>query len=285
MTAISGTKRIAIIGLAVAAALAIAPGAAAAPAVTLTALARVDDSPTTYYLSLGDSLAQGFQPNGDLTHGYAEQFYASLAADQPKLRLVKLGCGGESTVSMRFGSQDPTVVGSCGTPRYYKVLFPKGTQLAEAASFLQAHKGKVALVTIGIGANDLSWRDAQGNDVFCLLEPDGCARRTAVMAENLAAILADLRAAAGPDVPIVGMSYYDVFAPLASPICRCCSSVAEWTPSTRSSSTRMARRAIPSPTWRALSRTTTWPTLPRTSAPGRGFAFLATCTRTLPATA
>jgi lysophospholipase L1-like esterase len=214
MTAISGTKRIAIIGLAVAAALAIAPGAAAAPAVTLTALARVDDSPTTYYLSLGDSLAQGFQPNGDLTHGYAEQFYASLAADQPKLRLVKLGCGGESTVSMRFGSQDPTVVGSCGTPRYYKVLFPKGTQLAEAVSFLQAHKGKVALVTIGIGANDLSWRDAQGNDVFCLLEPDGCARRTAVMAENLAAILADLRAAAGPDVPIVGMSYYDVFAPL-----------------------------------------------------------------------
>jgi lysophospholipase L1-like esterase len=115
---------------------------------------------------------------------------------------------------MRFGSQDSTVVGSCGTPRYYKVLFPKGTQLAEAVSFLQAHKGKVALVTIDIGANDLSWRDAQGNDVFCLLEPDGCATRTTVMAEDLAAILADLRAAAGPDVPIVGMSYYDVFAPL-----------------------------------------------------------------------
>jgi len=42
---------------------------------------------------------------------------------------------------MRFGSQDPTVVLSCGTPRYYKtVLYPKGTQLAEAVSFLQAHK-------------------------------------------------------------------------------------------------------------------------------------------------
>jgi lysophospholipase L1-like esterase len=187
---------------------------AVAAALIFAGGARADDSPTLYYLSLGDSLAQGFQPNGDLTHGYAEQLHASLSADQPKLRLVKLGCGGESTVSMRFGSQDSTVVGSCGTPRYYKVLFAKGTQLAEAVSFLQAHKGKVALVTIDIGANDLSWRDAQGNDVFCLLEPDGCATRTTVMAENLAAILADLRAAAGPDVPIVGMSYYDVFAPL-----------------------------------------------------------------------
>ena len=28
---------------------------------------------THYYLSLGDSLAESFQPDGDLTHGYAEQ--------------------------------------------------------------------------------------------------------------------------------------------------------------------------------------------------------------------
>jgi lysophospholipase L1-like esterase len=177
--------------------------------------ARADDSPTTYYVSLGDSLARGFQPNGDLTHGYAEQLYASLAADQPKLELVKLGCGGESTVSMRFGSQDPTVVSSCGTPRYYKhVLYPKGTQLAEAVSFLQAHKGKVALVTIDIGANDLFRVDARGNAVTCLFEQAGCATQTATLADNLTAILTELRAAAGPAVPIVGMSYYDLYAPL-----------------------------------------------------------------------
>jgi hypothetical protein len=47
---------------------------------------------------------------------------------------------------MRFGSQDPSVVQSCGTSRYYKhVLYSKGTQLAEAVSFLHAHKGNVAL--------------------------------------------------------------------------------------------------------------------------------------------
>jgi len=176
--------------------------------------AYADDGATTYYLSLGDSLAAGFQPNGDLTNGYAEQLYASLVADQPKLRLVKLGCGGESTVSMRFGSQYPSVVLSCATPRGYKDLYPKGTQLAEAVSFLQAHKGKVALVTVDIGANDLSRLDAQGNDVTCLFEPAGCATQTARIVENLTAILSDLRAAAGPGVPIVGMSYYDVFAPL-----------------------------------------------------------------------
>ncbi len=186
----------------------------AAPAAALTPVSRADDSPTTYYLSLGNSLAASFQPNGDLTNGYAEQWYASLVADQPKLRLVKLGCGGESTVSMRFGSQDPTVVLSCATPRGYKDLYPKGTQLAEAVSFLQAHKGKVALVTIDIGANDLQRLDAQGNLVICLFEPAGCSTQTATMVENLTAILADLRAAAGSDVPIVGMSYYDVFAPL-----------------------------------------------------------------------
>lgn len=187
----------------------------AVSAATLTPVARADDSPTTYYVSLGDSLAASFQPNGDFTHGYAEQLYDSLLAVQPKLRLVKLGCGGESTVSTRSGSQDPTVVLSCGRPHYYKhVLYEKGTQLAEAVSFLQAHKDKVVLVTIDIGANDLSRLDAQGNVVTCLLEPAGCATQTTRMVENLTAILADLRAAAGPGVPIVGMSYYDVFAPL-----------------------------------------------------------------------
>ena len=38
------------------------------------------DSATPYYLSLGDSLAASYQPNGDLTHCYAEQLYGSLAA-------------------------------------------------------------------------------------------------------------------------------------------------------------------------------------------------------------
>jgi lysophospholipase L1-like esterase len=177
------------------------------------------DNGTDYYLSLGDSLAAGTNATAVgvafTDEGYADQLHAALADEDPKLELVKLGCPGESTSSMRFGSQPATTVESCGTPRYYKnVLYPKRTQLAEAVSFLQAHNGKVALVTIDIGAGDLQRLDAQGNLAICLFEPAGCATQTAAMAENLTAILADLRAAAGPDVPIVGMSYYDVFAPL-----------------------------------------------------------------------
>ena len=175
------------------------------------------DHSTTYYLSLGDSLAEGFQPNGDLAHGYADQLHAALATDNPKLELVKLGCGGESTSSMRFGSQLPTVVLSCGTPRDYNSLFPKGTQLAEAVSFLKAHKGKVELVTIDIGANDIQRFDAAGHLIICVFEDAGCEAQLAAMSGNLAAILAELRAAAGPGVPIVGMTYYNAFAPLFDP--------------------------------------------------------------------
>src|SRR5262245_38033767 len=136
------------------------------------------DSATHYYLSLGDSLATGTNANrvGEAftANGYADQLYAALAADDPKLELWKLGCPGESTASMRFGSQPPTAVLSCGSPRFYKnVLYPKATQVAEAVSFLEAHKGKVALVTIDIGANDLQRLDAQGNRVVCLFEPAG----------------------------------------------------------------------------------------------------------------
>src|SRR5262249_5394461 len=104
------------------------------------------DHGTDYYLSLGDSLAAGANATGVAVafhdFGYADQLYATLVQSDPKLELVKLGCPGESTTSMRFGAQDPSVVLSCGTSRYYKtVLYPKGTQLAEAVNFLEAHKG------------------------------------------------------------------------------------------------------------------------------------------------
>ena len=191
------------------------PLVAALATLVFAAGARADaDSATHYYLSLGNSLAAGSERGGD-DNDYPEQLFAKLRQADPKLELVRLGCGGESTASMRFGSQPPPVVLSCGTPRYYKnYLFSKGTQLAEAVSFLEAHKGKVALVTIDVGANDLSRSDQQGNVISCLLEPQGCDAQVASLRTNLAAILAELEAAAGPRVPIVGMTYYDVFAPL-----------------------------------------------------------------------
>jgi len=195
-----------------------------AAAAVLASGARADtDSATHYYLSLGDSLATGTNATevgvAYTDRGYADQLHATLAADDRKVELKKLGCPGESAASMRFGSQPPTEVLSCGSPRFYKnFLYPKGTQLAEAVSFLEAHKGKVDLVTIDIGANDIQRFDAQGNLVVCVFPPEDCDSEMPRLLRNIEAVLAELRAAAGPDVPIVGMTYYNAFAPLGDPV-------------------------------------------------------------------
>jgi lysophospholipase L1-like esterase len=152
-----------------------------------------------YYLSLGDSLAVGGQPViGETDEGYADQLYSALKADDPKLTHVRLGCSGESTTSMLEGSQLPSVAASCGPPAFYMHRYPRKTQLAEAVAFLHAHREFVRLVTIDIGAGDV-------------LGPGGAGE----IAENLPTILAELREAAGPDVPLVGMNYYGAGLPFA----------------------------------------------------------------------
>lgn len=182
--------RFMLVGLVVAAALLAAPVATA-------------NEGTSYYVSLGDSLAVGVQPIGppplnETDQGYTDELYAALKAADPKLKHERLGCGGESTTSMLEGSQLPSVAASCGPPSFYVHRYPHKTQLAEAVSFLHAHRGFIRLVTIDIGANDT-------------LGPGGAGE----IAENLPAILAALRTAAGPEVPIVGMNYYGAFLPVA----------------------------------------------------------------------
>src|SRR5262245_60178980 len=154
---------------------------AAAVAALSVAAAPAGAAGDRYYLSLGDSLAQGYQPTGGswtplgfpgYNQGYADQLLKLVRDPAGHLRLKKLGCGGETTTTMLYGAP------WCG--------FPAGSQLNEATAFLRAHRGEVAFVTIDIGGNDVT-------------EADGLA---AVQA-NLPPILNALRAAAGPDVPIV----------------------------------------------------------------------------------
>jgi lysophospholipase L1-like esterase len=150
---------------------------------------------TSYYLSLGDSLARGVQPDRagasvPTDQGYPDQLYAMLHPGDPGLRLVKLGCPGETTSTMIGG-------GICS--------YPGGSQLAAAVRFLRAHPGRVSLVTIDIGAND----------------PDACVTHPSLSkiarcissaipdtAGNLAKIMQELRAAGGSRLRIIGMSYY-----------------------------------------------------------------------------
>jgi hypothetical protein len=145
--------------------------------------------PTSYYLSVGNSLAQGFQPIGGphtnsaaagYNQGYADQLF-KLASDGggEHLRLVKLGCGGESTATMITDS---------------RCQYGTGSQLGDAVEFLDQHPGEIAFITIDIGANDI-FLDCEG-DPACFIPQ---------ISTNLPHILNTLREHAGPGVPIVGM--------------------------------------------------------------------------------
>ena len=159
------------------------------------AAAIAAEPPPTYYLALGDSLAQGVQPNAAGTSvetpaGYPDQVYATLHRNHPTLKLVKLGCPGETTVSMING-------GIC----HYR----SGSQLRAAGAFLRQHRGQVLLVTVDIGANDPE--ACSGQPSFSQLA--ACAVKGVPSAvTHLRTIATRLKAAAGPNVRIVGMNYY-----------------------------------------------------------------------------
>lgn len=149
---------------------------------------------TAYYLALGDSLSRGVQPDAagasvETDQGYPNRVYAGLLGAHPGLRLVQLGCPGETTETMMHG-------GICS--------YQGGSQLAAADAFLRAHRGHVLLVTIDIGANDPESCGSQPS----LKQLTSCIGDIPDAAANLSAILASVRAAAGSGVRIVGMSYY-----------------------------------------------------------------------------
>jgi lysophospholipase L1-like esterase len=165
---------------------------AAACAVGASGAAAGNERAVHYYLSLGDSLAAGYQPTLGETNfgdeGYADQLYALEAAADPTLKLVKLGCGGETTSSMIEAYPFN------GRGGHTFCHYPHGSQLAEAVQFLHAHRGFVSFVTIDIGANDV-------------LGDDGIE----AVVQNLPVILQALRQAGGADVQIVAMNYYNPF--------------------------------------------------------------------------
>jgi lysophospholipase L1-like esterase len=168
---------------------------AAVVSVTIPACSSPASSgPASYYLALGDSLSQGVQPNAEGTsvetaQGYADLVYAALRRGHPTLKLIQLGCPGETTSTMQHG-------GIC----HYR----GGSQLAAAVAFLRAHRGHMLLVTIDIGANDPESCGSQSS----LGATVACIGAIPSAATKLTAILTALRAAAGSGVRVVGMSYY-----------------------------------------------------------------------------
>src|SRR5271156_5781245 len=137
----------------------------------LIAVAPADAAKARYYLSLGDSLAQGMQPDAvgltvDTDQGYADQLYAIEKQRIPGLKLVKLGCGGETTTSFLTGhgnSADALLLG-CDPAG--------GSQMVAAERFLRDHHrhGEVALLTLDIGANDIDGCESEDAiDARCVI--------------------------------------------------------------------------------------------------------------------
>jgi lysophospholipase L1-like esterase len=162
----------------------------------------------SYYLSLGDSLAFGYQPDlvaaGDFNAadypGYAEDY----AAMRPRLSLVNYGCPGETTTSL--------LQGGCPWPGTLHDAHP-GTQFAAAQAFLEAHPGAVSLISIDIGSNDLlalvaSCRTAI-DPTQCIVA--GLPATLTALANNYGFLLAHL-AHLAPNARIVLFNYYNPLA-------------------------------------------------------------------------
>ncbi len=152
------------------------------------------DRAVGYYLALGDSLAAGYQPGlgDDKTGGYVGGTYAAIRADQPRTQLVNLACSGETVVTLVAG-------GMCD--------FSRGSQLAQAVSFLRAHGRTTRTITLDIGANDVQPcvnRTTLVIDTVCIQAGLGH------IAATLPTVVKKLRTLA-PHATIVVLNYYNPF--------------------------------------------------------------------------
>jgi lysophospholipase L1-like esterase len=156
------------------------------------------------YVSLGDSYAVGYQPTGTdtgatTTNGYAYQLPALVTAKGYHLQLENFGCIGATTASITAEKGcDPRALGPKGVP------YPDQTQADAAIAYIHAHAGKVALVTVSIGGNDVTSCAKDPSPIPCV------SAAVEGIKKNLGTMLTRIRAAAGPNTTIIGITYPDV---------------------------------------------------------------------------
>lgn len=205
---------------------------------TGSAVASTGADTSGIYLSIGDSYAAGYRPLpqggfGTTKDGFAYQLADRLAADGDRLELVNLACTGATTSDVLRSRGCPPDKKGPGAPEY------GSTQLAAALELIKRRPGEVKLITVVLGGNDFQpcftqavtamagstsppssaapSADAGGGSAAALPQEvsdtaQQCLdQQLAVMSTNLGEIVGQLRAAVGSDVPIVGLSYPDVF--------------------------------------------------------------------------
>jgi lysophospholipase L1-like esterase len=153
--------------------------------------------PKYYYLGLGDSLAFGYQPNLDWSHGYVQQWYTNLQSHGSK-SLTNYGCNGETSYTFING----------GCPYAYLLHnYYVGAQLKAAVSFIKNHPGKVSPVSLDIGANDLL-PDISSS---CSINPNWTTDLSNLNSRLTGTILPQLLAALNGTGDLVMMNYYDPY--------------------------------------------------------------------------
>jgi len=115
------------------------------------------------------------------------------------LVVVNFGCGGATSTSILQQVGCDPMATSLGGQTY-----PTQTQEQAAIAFINAHHGQIGLITISIGGNDFD-ACVNSNDAI------GCVSTSMPqMKTNITTLASDLRAAAGPTVPMIATTYPDV---------------------------------------------------------------------------
>jgi lysophospholipase L1-like esterase len=159
---------------------------------------------TRYYLALGDSLSQGMQPDPsgltlNTNQGYTDQLFQIERRRIRNLKLVKIGCGGDTTGSLLTGK------GNEAAAKFLHCDRKGGSQMRAAELFLKAHhrRGEVPLITIDIGANNIDGCPSAPNLAQCLSDGE------AAIKHDLPIILGRLGRAAPKGTTFAGMTLYN----------------------------------------------------------------------------
>ena len=165
--------------------------------------------PKRYYLSLGDSIAYGFQtdkavaglPPQAFDTGFVDVFSDRLRTLRPGNTKVNYACPGESTRSYR----SPCIWKTSGHALHDDY---SGSQADAALAFLRAHRGQVSPITVALNGNDATEfvRSCPPGDLACITNSAPAA--IAAYQARLKGIVAQLRSAA-PDAEIILTGSYN----------------------------------------------------------------------------
>jgi lysophospholipase L1-like esterase len=186
-------------------------GLVSVPGVSQAAKAGHKSAPL-YYLSVGDSYSVGYQPNPDGSQGVATAGYTAYVAKKEHMQLENFGCGGATTASL-LSALGCTESGY-GPPAATDAVNYNGmTQEQAVVDFIDApaNYGKVGLVTVSIGGNDVTSCASAGSIgaiLACVSAADSG------ITTNVTALVSDVATALSANgdttARIAGLTYPDV---------------------------------------------------------------------------